>query len=597
MNYSLIKTIARETYLIIGLSLLLVCCGIKEAPQQEGSQAIKLIETRYLLQLDTAILYLTEINDSTNIVEAREYFISARRMVKRTEPIMSFVELESYKTIFQPNILKVVEEDATDIKKFEAKGFQVLEENLFADTVEWNSVEKQVLFLIQRLKMIQKNSHLTDYEAYHFLWLLRNSIIRIATTGITGFDSPVLGQSLEESGLIYGELAAYVSYYSSSFKDKTLADKWIKELESSQIFLSADFDNFDRYNFIKTHTNHQFELWNQTVADWAVDFPFEMAIKNDAPHLFDSLTFNVGYFSEKVWAEITKEKILLGRRLFNDSALSIDGNMSCSSCHKSDLAFTDGLAISKGQTRNSPTMKYAGFQKAYFYDARTGNLEGQIVDVVNNESEFHSSISGMIETVRSDSNYVKEFKAVYNTEPTDLSIRNAVAGYIRSLAPFNSRFDQDMAGKKETLTPEEINGFNLFMGKAQCATCHFPPLFNGTVPPNFAESEMELLGVPEKNIVEDAKIDDDLGRYNIFQTEERKYFFKTPTIRNIALSAPYMHNGVYTTLEKVVEFYDIGGGAGLGIDLPYQTLPTDPLELTEEEEASIIAFMKSLTDQ
>lgn len=597
MNYSLIKTIARETYLIIGLSLLLVCCGIKEAPQQEGSQAIKLIETRYLLQLDTAILYLTQINDSTNIVEARDYFIGARRMVKRTEPIMSFVELESYKTIFQPNILKVVEEDATDIKKFEAKGFQVLEENLFADTVEWNSVEKQVLFLIQRLKMIQKNSHLTDYEAYHFLWLLRNSIIRIATTGITGFDSPVVGQSLEESGLIYGELAAYVSYYSSRFKDKTLADKWIKELESSQIFLSVDFDNFDRYNFIKTHTNHQFELWNQTVADWAVDFPFEMAIKNDAPHLFDSLTFNVGYFSEKVWAEITKEKILLGRRLFNDSALSIDGNMSCSSCHKSDLAFTDGLAISKGQTRNSPTMKYAGFQKAYFYDARTGNLEGQIVDVVNNESEFHSSISWMIETVRSDSNYVKEFKAVFNTEPTDLSIRNAVAGYIRSLAPFNSRFDQDMAGKKETLTPEEINGFNLFMGKAQCATCHFPPLFNGTVPPNFAESEMELLGVPEKDIVEDAKIDDDLGRYNIFQTEERKYFFKTPTIRNIALSAPYMHNGVYTTLEKVVEFYDIGGGAGLGIDLPYQTLPTDPLELTEEEEASIIAFMKSLTDQ
>lgn len=597
MNYSLFKTIAREAYLLIGLSLLLVGCGAKEYPKKLKISSTELIEARYLLQLDSVVNYLSEIKDSNDLAQARNSFISARKIAKRTEPIMSFAELESYKTIFQPNILKVVEEDATDIKKIEAKGFQVLEEDLFADTVIWESVKKQVLFLTQRLKMIQTNSRLADYKDYHFLWLLRNSIIRISTTGITGFDSPVLGQSLEESGLIYDELSTLVTFYSSRFTDTNLLIKWNNEFKKSQIALESDFDNFDRYNFIKTHTNHQFELWNQTVADWAVDFPFEMAIKNDAPHLFDSLTFNVGYFSEKVWAEITKEKILLGRRLFNDSALSIDGNMSCSSCHKSDLAFTDGLAISKGQTRNSPTMKYAGFQKAYFYDARTGNLEGQIVDVVNNESEFHSSISGMIETVSSDSNYVKEFKAVYNSEPTDLSIRNAVAGYIRSLAPFNSRFDQDMAGKKETLTPEEINGFNLFMGKAQCATCHFPPLFNGTVPPNFAESEMELLGVPETDALVNATIDDDLGRYNVFNTEERKYFFKTPTVRNAALTAPYMHNGVYATLEKVVEFYDIGGGIGLGIELPYQTLPSDPLKLTEEEEASIIAFMKSLTDQ
>lgn len=597
MNYSLFKTIAREAYLLIGLSLLLVGCGAKEYPKKLKISSTELIEARYLLQLDSVVNYLSEIKDSNDLAQARNSFISARKIAKRTEPIMSFAELESYKTIFQPNILKVVEEDATDIKKIEAKGFQVLEEDLFADTVIWESVKKQVLFLTQRLKMIQTNSRLADYKDYHFLWLLRNSIIRISTTGITGFDSPVLGQSLEESGLIYDELSTLVTFYSSRFTDTNLLIKWNNEFKKSQIALESDFDGFDRYTFIKKHTNYQFELWNQTVLDWGIEFPFEMAIKNDAPHLFDSLTFNVGYFSEKEWAEITKEKIALGHKLFNDSSLSIEGNMSCSSCHQKDIAFTDGLALSNGQTRNSPTIKYAGFQKAYFYDARTGNLEGQIVDVVNNVSEFHSSISGLINTLRSDTSYVKEFMKVYETEPTDLSIRNAIAGYIRSLAPFNSRFDEDMAGKKETLTPEEINGFNLFMGKAQCATCHFPPLFNGTVPPNFAESEMELLGVPKTDALVNATIDDDLGRYNVFNTEERKYFFKTPTVRNAALTAPYMHNGVYATLEKVVEFYDIGGGIGLGIELPYQTLPSDPLKLTEEEEVSIIAFMKSLTDQ
>ncbi len=597
MNCSLLKTMTREAYLLIGLSLLFSACGSNSAPKEKETTVFQQIESRYLLKLDSAIFYLAAISDSIALDQARESFIKARLMVKRVEPIMSFTESESYKTIFQPNILKVVEEDATDIKKLKPKGFQVLEEELFVDSVNWESVNKNTLFLRQRLKLIRTNSIVDDYNDYHFLWLLRNALVRIATTGVTGFDSPVLGQSLKESALIYHELTELMGLYDAKFKDKELQQEWRRELVASQKALATIFDDFDRYEFIKNHTNKQFGLWNRTVADWGVTFPFELAISNTAPNLFDSTTFNVGFFSEKVWAEMSREKIALGRKLFNDSSLSIDGSMSCSTCHQKDIAFTDGLAISAGQTRNSPTLKYAGFQKAFFYDARTGNLEGQIVDVVNNESEFHSSIEGMVEAVKNDSAYLSSFNEVYNDQPEDMSIRNAIAAYVRSLAPFNSRFDESITDKKASLTPEEINGFNLFMGKAQCATCHFPPLFNGTVPPNFAESEMELLGVPEENVAENAKIDNDMGRYNLFQTEERKYFFKTPTVRNVALTAPYMHNGVYNTLDEVMEFYDVGGGAGLGIKLTHQTLPTDPLGLTEEEEGNIIAFMKSLTDQ
>ena len=108
---------------------------------------------------------------------------------------------------------------------------------------------------------------------------------------------------------------------------------------------------------------------------------------------------------------------------------------------------------------------------------------------------------------------------------------------------------------------------------------------------------MELIGVPNKKDTINAQISTDLGRYYVFNTEERKHFFKTPTVRNIALTAPYMHNGVYNTLEEVVDFYNRGGGQGIGIDLPLQTLPTDPLELTKKEQEDLVLFLKTLTDK
>lgn len=179
---------------------------------------------------------------------------------------------------------------------------------------------------------------------------------------------------------------------------------------------------------------------------------------------------------------------------------------------------------------------------------------------------------------------------------TEGAIRHAIASYIRSLAPFSSRFDRNIRGEEQSLAASEIRGFNLFTGKAKCATCHFAPLFNGTVPPDFSETELELLGVPHAKDTALAQVDPDPGRYNLFETEVRRHFFKTPTLRNIALTAPYMHNGVYDTLEEVMDFYNRGGGAGIGIALEHQTLPPDKLQLSPEEIQDLIAFMHTLTD-
>lgn len=186
---------------------------------------------------------------------------------------------------------------------------------------------------------------------------------------------------------------------------------------------------------------------------------------------------------------------------------------------------------------------------------------------------------------------------MYTKKVTDANIRHAIASYIRTLNTFDSKFDRNINKEEKTLASNEIKGFNLFMGKASCATCHFPPTFNGTIPPDFRETELEVLGVPKTKKWENAIVDSDLGRHDVFQTEERKHAFKTPTIRNIEKTAPYMHNGVYDNLEEVMKFYNLGGGAGIGIHLDNQTLPFDNLNLTDEEIADIVAFMKTLTDK
>jgi cytochrome c peroxidase len=420
----------------------------------------------------------------------------------------------------------------------------------------------------------------------------------VALVGLSGFDSPIQAASLQESAEALRSLKKHLNFWSDHFNQNQIRKEWEDALQISiEKLEEGDFEQFDRYHFIKNHIHPLLGIWNKMGKDWNVDFPFELALKNDATSLFSANTFNMAYFTDPKMMDYEIEKAALGKRLFNDKNLSINNTMSCASCHKRDLAFTDGLQTSLGQNRNSPTLAYAGLQRKFFHDGRAGSLEGQIVSVVKSESEFHSNLDNLVQKVQADSSYALAFKKLYSRGISDMSIGHAIGSYIRSLAPFNSRFDNNINGISDDLSKEEILGFNLFMGKAACATCHFPPVFNGTVPPEFAESELEIIGVPSKADTTNASIDPDLGAWSLFHTPQRKYFFKTPTIRNIAKTAPYMHNGVYTSLEEVMDFYNRGGGAGIGIELESQTLPPDPLHLTKAEQKAIIRFMETLSDK
>ena len=581
-------------YFLISLLLALSACNKK--PEEKEASTLATLEKEYKSSLETAALYLDSIQGASNAKEAAPFLLASRRCFKKNEPFLSFVDNDNYKYLNQPNILKVEEEDLTNIKIKNPTGYQVLEEEIFSDEPDITAIQRHAKLVSNRLRLLHQNTSFIYLKDYHILWVIRDAVMSVALTGITGFDSPVLENSLSEAKIVYESLGNYLDVYKRRFKDSTLYSRWKNEIDASINALDGDFNTFNRYVFIKDHTHRAMQIWHETVTDWEVEFPFHRAVKNDAVSLFSNSTFNSAFFSDSKPDPLERQKAVLGKLLFHEKALSKDNVMSCATCHLPELAFTDGKKIAIGNTRNTPTLTYAALQRGFFYDMRSGSLEGQIISVVENENEFHSDLGFIQEAVNQNQDYVNTFKELYTSGVTHGNVRNAIAAYIRTLSPFNSRFDKGINGFLE-LTDREINGFNLFMGKAKCATCHFPPLFNGTVPVAYRESEMEAIGVPAKNDTIHATIDADKGRFNLFKTPEREFFFKTTTVRNVALTAPYMHNGVYATLEEVIDFYNRGGGQGIGIPLESQTLPPDPLGLDTEEINDLIAFMEALNDE
>ena len=597
-------------WIFVGLVSFFLSCKNQETKSllaintDDQSMFNDAIREQYFTALDSTAHYMQQIDTLNSLSKNQELFLKSRKWYKRVEPMLIAYDYENYISMNAPNLLKVEIDDHQDIKILKPKSFQVLEELLYDEEGFSNEELNRVLeYLKIRIPFVRKNHILITQRDRHHLKMIRDAIVNIATKGITGFDSPKLANSLNEAIYNYETLQNVLAIYKDAFADKKLYNQWEDEITATiNVLKNGNFDEFDRYSFIKSHTNYQLDLVAKTTQDWNIKLSESRALDPKVTSLFDKNFFNMKMFSTQRAPDITEERIELGRQLFNDKDLSGSGTISCATCHIAEKAFTDGHKIAKGINgqdlqRNSPTLTYAVYQRSLFYDGRADGLEDQIVGVTNNKNEFHIDLEQLEEKIQEKSAYKVQFDSLYDGKITDMNVRNAIATYIRSLAPFDSKFDRNMNNLEETMTTEEITGFNLFMGKAACATCHFPPAFNGTVPPKYMESEFENLGVPKNASFENPVLDDDWGQYYPYEVEEKKHFFKTSTVRNVDLTGPYMHNGVYKTLEEVVEFYNVGGGQGMGLDVPYQTLPPDSLHLTTTESKAIIAFMKTLTDK
>lgn len=582
---------------IYGLLFLLAFVACQKKSRHQEINELFQSDITLLVEKVAKLKYSVQ-SDSTE-TQIQRQFLEAHQSYKKVEMISEYYSPAVSKAINGPAIPEFEENDNVTVQP---EGFQVIEELIFPGYDKTNKKEllRELGVLSANLIRLEKVSNSNELTDEHVFDAMRLEVYRIVTLGITGFDSPVVLNSLPEALVSLETIEKYYKVYLEN-KPVSNSKQVLEILEKGKRYLKANtnFNAFDRAYFIKEITNPLSKGLYQTQTELGIPFLKEQrGLKVTAQTLFDQDAFDPEAFSGFPDYKTTPEKIALGKKLFNDPVLSGNNTRSCASCHHADKAFTDGLerAVSlDGKSmlqRNTPTLKNIAFQRVFFADSRVSYLEDQAVAVIKNENEMHGSLEKSASVIQKNTNYVKEFKKAFpKGEVNEFTIKNALGSYIRSLSHYNAKFDAYMQNK-QNFTTDEKAGFNLFAGKAKCATCHFIPLTNGTVPPNFDRSESEILGVPDKN----KKLDGDLGKFVMTQAAIHKYSFKTPTIRNIELTAPYMHNGVYKTLEEVIDFYNEGGGLGKGFDLPNQTLPEDKLNLSDKEKMQLIAFMRTLTD-
>lgn len=281
---------------------------------------------------------------------------------------------------------------------------------------------------------------------------------------------------------------------------------------------------------------------------------------------------------------LTEAKIELGRKLFFDPALSRDGTISCASCHDPEQAFTDGRKVSIGiygqaGRRNAPSLLNAAYLRTVFWDGRAGTLEAQVSAPLTNSVEMGNTSEAVIEHLGADEPYRALFAKAFDSEEISSDqLSKALAAFQRTLVAANSPFDRYARGEDEALSLSARRGLRLFRSKARCSRCHEGELFT--------DHRFHNTGVSW------GKTPQDLGRYEHTGREEDKGKFKTPSLRNVALTPPYMHDGSFGTLDDVVEFYNQGGRPNPRLDRTIR-----PLQLSDTERDDLIAILKALTSE
>ena len=584
---------------LLAAGIILVNCT---ADRKTGANAVFKWADNELETLETNLLALdSSVLNRKKLTTLQQKFFKSRLQYKRVELLVEYYFQGLTKRINGPALPDIKVEDG---QVWPPHGFQVIEQALYDNyTLERNKfIHNEIQLLLTDLRFIRSTLSTQPLLERHAHELMQHQLIRIVTQGHTGFDSPLALQSIPESISSLEGLSIFCEKYFSkkSFVDSveqliTISSKYIRE--------HSNFDEFDRLYFLRTYL---FPLSSTLLSNYKIDHSDTVLTKPFFGGLVQLAKgeFNPDFFVNYANGVSTPAKNKLGKRLFYETRLSSSKKISCSNCHNPTLYFTDGKSKAANfihgglLERNSPTLLYAGLQAAQFYDMRSITLEDQINEVMKNKKEFDLSPISVAKMLNEDSSYRLEFEKAFpgSTSFGSYEIRNAIASYVRTLIPFSSSFDNYLQGRSEALSSHAKRGFNLFMGKAKCGTCHFFPVFNGTVPPWYTKAESEIIGVPKTPIWKNASVDDDQGRYEINQMEELRYSFKTPTVRNAAYAAPYMHNGVYKTLEEVIRFYEVGGGVGIGINLSHQTLPFDKLQLSKDDKLALIEFIKSLSD-
>jgi len=546
----------------------------------------------------------------------RVAFRRARAQYKHLEAVVEFYA-PALAAAFNSRRQEVDDDDAPPPSLLAPSGFPVLESlfwpsagsapaRAFADSAR--RFVDAMRPLVGRVRGLATGGGIQPTDA-QVIELTRLELVRVTTLGIAGFDTPHSRDAMAEcaealDGVRQLYMAAGARWPVAEARRHGL--KASLSAASAYLRSHADFTTFDRLGFLAGYANAAaVALDSLRLTAGIVPLVMPRGLRASAVSPYAAGAFDSRAYAPRSAPSESPALVELGERLFGDPRLSGPGTRSCASCHVPSRAFTDGrttpasLVAGIRVPRNTPTLINVGLQPAQFADERAVSLEDQVVEVLRSRAEMGSSIETATRRVAADRDYRARFSRAFGAggreddsgTVTPLRVRQALAAYERSLIGMSSRFDRAVRGDAFAITAEERRGFNLFMVKAGCGSCHFAPLFGGIAPPLYVASDVEVIGTPAAPT--STGLDADSGRGAIDHRADHIRAFKVPSLRNVAVTAPYMHNGTFLTLRQVMDFYEGGGAHGL---LPNQTLGTDSLPLTPSERDAVIAFLQTLTD-
>jgi len=284
---------------------------------------------------------------------------------------------------------------------------------------------------------------------------------------------------------------------------------------------------------------------------------------------------------------LTPNKVALGRRLFSSKMLSRTSEVSCATCHDPARAFSDGRTLAVGVagrtgTRHSPALINRGFGESFFWDGRASSLESQVVMPIADPNEMDFSVAGVVTRLQRDPAYVKGFSDAFGRPVNARDLGSALASFVRSIVSGDSRVDRYLDGDDAALSATELRGLRVFRGAGLCTTCH-----KGG---NFTDESFHNTGVAWATDASPAggRLTD-RGRAAVTGRAADEGAFRTPTLREVSRTAPYMHNGSLPTLEAVVNFYEMGGRANPNLDQDLMQLRLSPAD-----KAALVEFLKAL---
>ena len=549
----------------------LVLCGTTTGARRVGGD-LDAARAVYAAQLDTLRLALVGLSDAapTDTKAVRDRFVAARLAYKHAEWWLAYAD-PSVAAALNAQDIEGGDDEADDaddsaevaaagVRFVDPVGFQAIELRLYPTVLPGATAPVgAMLGAVDRLRVSTFGTAWTREAIFE---AARQELARVEAIGLANGDSRLAHAGLHESAAAIDGLRRVVVLIDAPALDSTLA-------AAALTLRSANDTTFDRVRFLA----HEASSVARTLQP-----PSREAFWRTTS-VFDSAAFDPWAFAPVDAPPSTADEIVLGQSLFTDPRLGGRSGHACVTCHEPARAFTDGQNVHP--VRNTPTLINAALEHDLFADLRAPTLEAQVRDVIANPREMAGvPIDSIADRIQVPA----------------VRIQRALAAYVRTLVRLDSRFDRAVRGDSTALSVTERRGFTVFMSKGQCGFCHMLPLFNGMAPPRFDRSEVEVLGVPRAADTVHALPDSDLGRYAITRDGRDLHAFRTPSLRNVAVTAPYMHNGVYRTLDQVIDFYDRGGGEGIGARLPNQSLPIKRLGLSANEKRELIAFLGALTD-